>query len=119
MGGFDGGRLFVLALGATMVLGGFAGIGAGGTSAVAAGWWGVIVGLVLVVAALIERARYRSDDAERLSSPPGPGGGEPAGRALDPRFRPTDERFEDPTTRRRMRVWLDPGSGERRYVAED
>ncbi len=34
-------------------------------------------------------------------------------------FRPTDERFEDPTTRRRMRVWADPTSGERRYVAED
>ena len=26
-----------------------------------------------------------------------------------PRFRPTEERFEDPTTRQRMRVWLTRG----------
>ena len=36
-----------------------------------------------------------------------------------PRFRPTEERFEDPTKRQRMRVCLDPGSGERRYAPED
>ena len=43
----------------------------------------------------------------------------PAGSALDVRFRPTEERFEDPTTGVRMRVWLDPAAGERRYVADD
>ena len=32
-------------------------------------------------------------------------------------WRPTDEVFNDPSTNRVMRVWLD-GSGERRYVAE-
>ena len=38
---------------------------------------------------------------------------------MEPRFRRTDEVFVDPTTRRRMRVWLDPANGERRYRAED
>lgn len=33
-------------------------------------------------------------------------------------WQPTDEVFVDPTTRRRMRVWLDPVDGTRRYVAE-
>ena len=32
---------------------------------------------------------------------------------------PTDDRFEDPTTRRRVRVDDDPTSGERPHVAED
>jgi hypothetical protein len=31
---------------------------------------------------------------------------------------PTTERFRDPTTRRIMRVWLDPTDGGRHYVAE-
>jgi hypothetical protein len=30
----------------------------------------------------------------------------------------TDEVFVDPTTNRRMRVWLDPVDGARHYVAE-
>ena len=30
----------------------------------------------------------------------------------------TDEVFRDPTTRRLMRVWIDPGDGSRHYVAE-
>jgi hypothetical protein len=37
---------------------------------------------------------------------------------MEPRFRRTDEFFEDPTSRQRMRVWLDPVTGERRYRAE-
>jgi hypothetical protein len=63
--------------------------------------------------------RYRSAEAERTAASPGPGGGEPAGTSLDPRFLPTSERFEDPTTGVHMRVWLDPAVGERRYVAEE
>ena len=60
-------------------------------------------------------------DAERTAGrAAGPGGGEPAGTsaraALPPR---RDEVFVDPTTGVRMRVWLDPATGERRYVAED
>jgi hypothetical protein len=34
-----------------------------------------------------------------------------------PDWRPTDEVFNDPSTNRVMRVWLD-ASGERRYVPE-
>jgi hypothetical protein len=34
-----------------------------------------------------------------------------------PDWRPTDEVFNDPSTDRVMRVWLD-GAGERRYVPE-
>ncbi|HEY1331022.1 MAG TPA: hypothetical protein VGH10_06040 [Actinomycetota bacterium] len=30
----------------------------------------------------------------------------------------TDEVFRDPTTRRLMRVWVDPRDGSRHYVAE-
>jgi hypothetical protein len=30
----------------------------------------------------------------------------------------TDEIFADPTTNRRMRVWVDPVDGSRHYVAE-
>ena len=30
----------------------------------------------------------------------------------------TDEVFVDPTTNRRMRVWIDPRDGSRHYVAE-
>ncbi len=120
MADFGTGRLFVLGFGILTALSGLAGIALGaGSSATAAGVWGVVVGLTLVVAVLIERARYRSDAAERTGDPPGHAGGEPTGQGLDPRFRPTEERFEDPTTRQRMRVWLDPGSGERRYVPED
>lgn len=35
----------------------------------------------------------------------------------DPSWRPSDEVFQDPTTRRTMRVWIDP-AGERHYVPE-
>jgi len=31
----------------------------------------------------------------------------------------TDEIFRDPTTKRRMGVWVDPRDGSRHYVAED
>jgi hypothetical protein len=74
-------------------------------------------GAFLVIMVAIERQRYRSDTAERSSGSPGPGGGEPAG-PVEPRFRPTSEAFIDPTTGVRMRVVVDPASGERRYVAE-
>jgi hypothetical protein len=35
-----------------------------------------------------------------------------------PGWRPTPERFRDPTTDRVMRVWVDPTDGARHYVAE-
>ena len=75
------------------------------------------LGALLVIAVAIERQRYRSEAAERSNASPGPGGGEPAG-TVDPRFRPSNEVFIDPTTGVRMRVLIDSASGERRYVAE-
>ena len=78
--------------------------------------FGVIPGVILVAAVLLERTRYRSLKAENTGEMHGPGGGEP-GLPSD-RFRPTDERFVDPTTGTPMRVWVDPTTGERRYVAE-
>jgi uncharacterized protein DUF1707 len=33
-------------------------------------------------------------------------------------WRPTAERFRDPTTDRVMRVWVEPATGDRHYVAE-
>ena len=78
----------------------------------------VAIGAFLVVVVAIERQRYRSASAEVANAPSGPGGGEPRGAALEPRFRPTTEQFIDPTTGHRMRVLVDPTTGERRYVAE-
>ncbi len=42
------------------------------------------------------------------------------GEAASPEaaWRPTTERFRDPTTRRVMRVWVDPVDASRHYVAE-
>lgn len=77
----------------------------------------VAMGAFLVVIVVIERQRYRSASAEQSNAPAGPGGGEPAG-SLEARFRPTGEVFEDPTTGVRMRVVVDPATGDRRYVAE-
>ena len=112
-------RLVVLALGLTMLVAGLAAMAIGGGGAFVAGIWLVGFGLALVVGTLIERVRYRSDASDREGSPTGPGGGEPAGTRLEPRFRRSDEVFTDPTSGARMRVWTDPSSGERRYVAED
>ncbi len=76
----------------------------------------IVPGALMVVAALVERLRYRSLASEGIGESHGPGGGE-----FDepgPPFRPTDERFVDPTTGVRMRVYVDPRTGDRRYVAE-
>jgi hypothetical protein len=75
-----------------------------------------IPGAILVAGVLLERTRYRSLHAELSGDGHGPGGGERA--RPDSRFRPTEERFVDPTTGVPMRVWVDPSTGERRYVAE-
>ena len=75
-------------------------------------------GAFLVVIVAVERHRYRSASAEITNGPTGPGGGEPAGTKLEPRFRPTAELFIDPTSGQRMRVLIDPANGEQRYVAE-
>jgi hypothetical protein len=108
-------RGVMLAVGGLMILAGLATLTVGGF--VTPGLWLVVTGSVLVLAAVLERARYRSEAAERANEPAGPGGGETPG-AVEPRFRPTDEVFVDPSTGRRMRVLLDARTGERRYVAE-
>ena len=113
--GADLTRLLVLGLGLVLTIMGLSMLGNQSGS----GLYPLLFGLALIVAAAIERVRYRSDEAERSAERPGPGGGEPAGASLDPRFRPTQERFEDPTTGVRMRVWLDPTAGERRYVQDE
>jgi hypothetical protein len=106
-------RIALAVMGGLLILAGLAAAGAG------AGWTGIwitVVGAAMVVALVIERQRYRSDEADSGFEPHGPGGGEPG--PIEPRFRPTDELFLDPTTRYLMRVHVDPRTGERRYVAE-
>jgi hypothetical protein len=92
-----------------------------------AGDGGVIGGLILIVigaggvgAVVFERMRYRSDAEERTHAPnTSAAGGDPSGTRLPPTFRPTDERFVDPATGVHMRVWYEPGTGERRYLPDD
>ena len=107
-------RAAIIVFGTLLAVGGLlaASVG-GGINAL----WATVTGVVFVVAVLIERQRYRSEAADQPFEPTGPGGGEPSG-ALEPRFRPTDELFVDPTTKHTMRVHVDPTTGERRYVAE-
>lgn len=108
-------RGLVFAFGGLSFLGGIAGLGAGGPAA-GAGAWGILFGSALMIVAVLQRSRYRSDEAERSHADAGPGGGETG--LLEPRFAPTTEVFVDPTTHRLMRVYVDPRTGERRYRAE-
>jgi hypothetical protein len=117
--GFGAARLLVLAFGLSMAVAGLALLAVGGPAASITAVWLVGLGIAFIVATLIERVRYRSEAADRSGEPYGPGGGEPTGASLEPRFRRSDEVFIDPTSKRTMRVWVDPGNGERRYVAED
>ena len=118
-GGFGLARIVVLLLGLTLLVAGIALIGLEGGAGTITGLWVGGTGLVIMVAALLERVRYRSEATDRAGDPAGVAGGEPLGTRLDPRFRRSDEVFVDPTSGHRMRVWLDPASGERRYLAED
>jgi hypothetical protein len=61
------------------------------------------IGVVLVLATIFERIVYKPVDAGR----PGPG------------WQATAECFVDPTTGRKMRVFVKPVTGERRYVEMD
>jgi len=118
MGGLGAVRIGLVVAGAFAFVGGLLLAVSGVEGGVFLGVWLVVTGLIFFVAVLVERMRYRSLHAEGTLDPPGPGGGETEGSVLEPRFRPTDEVFVDPTSGRRMRVWLDPVRGERRYVAE-
>ncbi len=108
-------RIIVAVVGVGIFAVGLLIVTAGGPT-VAAGIWPLVLGGGIVIAAVLERQRYRSETADRTGEQAGPGGGEPAG--LPPQFRPTEERFIDPTSGRVMRVFLDEQSGERRYKAE-
>jgi hypothetical protein len=111
-------RVLVGTLGVLFILGGIAAAavtGPGGS--LAAALFLFVPGALMIAAVILERTRYRSLRAERTGAEPGPGGGETG--SPEPRFRRTDERFVDPTTHVAMRVWVDPASGERRYVPED
>jgi hypothetical protein len=106
-------RWLVFGFGALVILGGFAG-SVGGANV--AGVEAIVFGAVAMIAAVLQRPRYRSNAAELRHEDTGPGGGEDG--LLEPRFFPTNEVFVDPTSRRLMRVFVDPRSGERRYRAE-
>jgi hypothetical protein len=110
-------RVLLAFFGALGLLAGLAVIVAGGPAAFG-GLWLVFTGGVLLLAVAFERQRYRSEQADRAGAQPGPGGGEHLDAPMEARFRRTDEFFEDPTSRQRMRVWLDPTTGERRYRAK-
>lgn len=64
--------------------------------------WPVFCGILILVGTLWERVRYKPIESGR------PGAGWVA----------TDERFVDDESGRPVRVWLEPATGERRYVNE-
>ena len=111
-------RLLVLVSGALLAIGGLLLILLPSLGGTVAGVYLVFLGGALIVGALLERMRYRSEALDRSGAPGGPGGGEPLEATLDPRFASTGEVFVDPTSGHRMRVFLDPRTGERRYRAE-
>jgi hypothetical protein len=94
-------RLVIGAVGALLLAIGLVLLASGGLMT----WPGIqliVIGAIGVVIALFERLRYG-----------------PQPRSADGELRPTDERFIDPTTGQRTRVWIDPKSGERTYRAEE
>ena len=83
-GGLGVARIVVLAFGITLFAAGLATMALGGGAAFIGGFWLGATGLVLIVAALIERMRYRSVAADRTGDPAGRAGGEPPGTRLEP-----------------------------------
>lgn len=109
-------RILVGVLALLMLLVGSAVLVMGGAGALS-GLWLIVVGAGGLMAVAFERLRYNSEAAERSGEAPGQAGID--GGPLGPRFRATEERFVDPTTRQQLRVWMDPESGERRYRADE
>jgi hypothetical protein len=108
-------RVLVGALGALFLIGGIAVVATTGPGGdLFSALFLFVPGVVMIAAVVLERTRYRSLHAERTGDGHGPGGGET--HPPEPRFRPTDERFLDPTTEVPLQVWVDPATGERRYV---
>ena len=110
-------RLVVGAVALLMMLAGLAVVVSIGGAERLSGLWLIVVGAGGLVAVAFERMRYRSEAAERSGDAPG-GAGIDTGPP-EARFRATEERFVDPTTRRQLRVWVDPESGERRYLPDE
>jgi hypothetical protein len=108
-------RVLGFALGGLLFLGGVVELRVSGGDT-GSGVFAILIGTAMMLAAVIQRGRYRSERAERGHDVPGPGGGESG--YMEPRFLPTSEVFADPTSRRVMRVYVDPRTGERRYRAE-
>jgi hypothetical protein len=110
-------RVVMIGVGLLCVAGGVVLVSGGSTDA-PGGLWLIVLGAVLAIVPVIERRRYRSEVADKANLDPGPGGGEAPDAPIEARFQPTAEVFVDPTTGHRMRVLVDPRSGERRYLAE-
>ena len=81
------------------------------------GLWLMLFGAAGLIAVVFERMRYGSEAAGRLGGLSADAGLDNGPR--DPRFHATDERFTDPTTGQRVRVWVDPVTGERRYRPDE
>ena len=110
-------RILIGAFGVLLLLGGISAAAVAGPGGdLLSALFLFVPGALVLAAVILERTRYRSLSAERTGAGAGPGGGETA--APDARFRPTAERFVDPTTGVPMRVFVDPTSGERRYLPE-
>ena len=77
----------------------------------------LLFGAAGLIAVVFERMRYGSEAVGRSSGASADAGLDNGPR--DPRFHPTDERFTDPTTGQRVRVWVDPATGERRYRPDE
>lgn len=110
-------RAAIMAGGVLLFLGGLGTLAIGGNGAILAAAWLLVPGGFLIALPLYERARYHAP-ADQPDAGAAPGGGIRPG-SLEPRFQRTGEVFVDPTSRRRMRVYMDEHSGERRYVTED
>ncbi len=109
-------RILIAAVAALVLLAGLFAVVGGGAPMIS-GFWLMLLGAAGLLAVLFERTRYRSAAAEASGAAPGAAGMDTG--APEPRFRPTEERFIDPTTRRQLRVWIDPASGERRYRPDE
>jgi len=91
-------RNIVLAFAVLMAASGAAAVATIGPQAL--GW--LVGGIVILIGCVFERVRYK-----RLSA-----------SVTDPRFKPTPERFRDPTSGEVVRVYADPATGERLYVRD-
>jgi hypothetical protein len=110
-------RVVLVVFGIALVFLGLVVLAEGERGSVTGSLFLIVPGLVCLVVPWFERLRYRSNDHDRANPSVGPAGGEPTGPP-EPRFQRTDEVFIDPTSGLRMRVFLDPRSGDRRYVPE-